>query len=77
MLTATELQNLLIKILAGAAGGAPERWRELMGEIELLPLTTNPKCNWRVKPMGTNAEVDAIDMAAGIVRQEHPHVRRD
>jgi hypothetical protein len=76
MLTATELQNLLVEILAGAAGGDPERWRELVGEIEVLPLATNPKGNWRVKPMGTNGEVDAIDMAAGIVRQEHPHVRR-
>jgi hypothetical protein len=76
MLTATELQNLLIEILAGAAGGKPERWRELIGEVEILPSATNPRCNWRVKPMGKNNEVDAIDMAAGIVRQEHPQARR-
>jgi hypothetical protein len=75
MRTATEIQDLLVKILAGAVGGAPERWRELIGEVEIVPSATRPNCNWRVKPMGKNDEVDAIDMAAGIVRQEHPHAR--
>jgi hypothetical protein len=76
MLTASEIQSLLVEMLSGAAGGEPERWRDLIGDIEVLPIATNPKCNWRVKPMGKNNEVDAIDMAAGIVRQEHPHARR-
>jgi hypothetical protein len=77
MLIAAELQNLLVEILAGAVGGKPERWRELIGEVEIVPIATHPHCNWRVKPMGKNNEVDAIDMAAGIVRQAHPHARRD
>ena len=55
MLTGTEIQDLLVEMLAGAAGGNPERWRELVGEVELLPLATNPEGNWRVKPMGENA----------------------
>jgi hypothetical protein len=73
--TVNEIQDLLVKMLSGGAGGKPERWRELIGDVELLPLATNPRSNWRVKPMGTNVEVDIIDMAAGIARQEHPHVR--
>jgi hypothetical protein len=75
MHTVNDLQDLLVEMLSGGAGGKRERWRELIGDVELLPPATNSRSNWRVKPMGTNAEVDIIDMAAGIARQEHPHVR--
>ena len=76
MLTAAEIQSLLVEMLAGAVGGEPDRWRELIGDVEPLPLASNPVSNWRVKPMGTEAEVDAIAMAATIARGEHPYVRR-
>jgi hypothetical protein len=76
MLTAAEIHNLLVTILVGAAGGDPERWRELIGEMFVFSLATHPTCNWRVVPSGTPAEVAAINMAVELVRQDNPHARR-
>ena len=75
MLTAAEIHSLLVMTLSRAAGGSPERWRELIGEMFVFSLSTHPTCNWRVVPFGTPREVASINMAVELVRQGHPHTR--
>jgi hypothetical protein len=76
MLSATQIHSLLVTKLVGAAGGDPFRWGEMIGPVEVLPLATRPNRNWRIEPSAKNAEVDAIDLAVELVRQEHPHAQR-
>lgn len=68
-----EIANLLAEILAGAAGGTHERWLELIGPVEALPIWLNVKCNWRVTPIATGDELRAILAAVEVVRAEHPY----
>jgi hypothetical protein len=76
MLTADEIQALLIKMLVEAAGGEPAHWRGLIGDVIVFPRATHPTCNWRIVPSGEPAQVAAINLAVELVRQEHPHARR-
>lgn len=67
------IRALLADLLAGAAGGDRQRWFDAVGEIEELPIVSNPRCNWRVNPRGTAREIDAIHRAVEIVKAEHPY----
>ena len=68
------MANLLAEILTGAAGGTRERWLELIGPVEPLPIWLNVKCNWRISPTATGEELRAILAAVEVVRAEHPYV---
>jgi hypothetical protein len=72
MLSALEIRAVLVEMLAGAVGGEPTRWHEVIGDIEVLSWTTHPVCSWAVVPQGTEAENSAVYLAAEVVRQEHP-----
>ena len=70
----TELANLLVTVVAGAAGGDESRWREVIGPVTKLPIATNVRSNWRVSPEGSSAELGVIRRAVEIVRAAHPYV---
>ena len=69
-----ELSDVLATILAGAAGGSKATWVKRVGPVEKLPIATNARCNWRVRPRAKPDELDVIDRAVEIVRAEHPYV---
>jgi hypothetical protein len=75
MLSSAELNGLLIEMLTGHAGGAPEQWRDAVGDIVVLSLETHPHCNWTVLPTGSAREIAAVDLAVELVRGDHPLAR--
>jgi hypothetical protein len=69
-----ELRDLIVHLLAGATGKAEKHWRKVVGEVEGLPLAFNIRCNWRVSPKGSAADLEAVEAALEIVRKAHPYV---
>ena len=74
-LSPTELRNLLVTMLAGAAGGTEDDWYDRVGLVEVLPIWKHPRCNWRVEFEGTADERHAFDRAVEILLEVHPYVR--
>jgi hypothetical protein len=74
--SATAVQALVTHFLTVAAGGSQAKWRNLIGEVIVLPLARHPEGNWRVSPIGTAEERDAIERAAAIVAASHPYARK-
>jgi hypothetical protein len=72
-MTTTELRELMVELLAGAAGGDPARWRECVGDVKWQPMSTIVP-NWTIEPTGTVHEIEAIRHAERIVRDEHRFV---
>jgi hypothetical protein len=72
--TPAELRDLLVTVIAGAAGGDEQQWRDAVGPVEKLPIATNARSNWRVKPTGDQAKRGVIARAFEIVRAAHPYV---
>ena len=72
--TPTQMQDLLAELLEGAAGNTRDHWREAIGEVEQLPTHFHVRSNWRVQPRGRMRDVEAVEKAVEIVRQEHPYV---
>lgn len=72
--TPDELAEILVTMLVGAAGGTPAKWRKALGPVEKLPTWQNVRCNWRVSPKGSAADLATIEKAVEIVREAHPYV---
>jgi hypothetical protein len=72
--TPEALQDILVEILAGAAGGEREEWRAVVGPITKLPMATNVRSNWSISPGGSSSQLATVQAAADIVRAEHPYV---
>ena len=72
--TGTELQSLLVAMLAGELGGSDARWHDLV-RVAVRPIPARPSSNWSVNPRGSRNEVVAIDRAVERVRQQHPFAR--
>jgi hypothetical protein len=70
------LRDMLVEILAGAAGKTEAHWRAAVGEVEKLPVATNVRSNWAIRPTGNRTDVATIERAAAIVREAHPYVAR-
>lgn len=70
------LRDLLAHLLAGAVGGSEAKWRDLIGEVEALPIVFYPRSNWRIEASGTASEREAIEKAAQLVREAHPYVTK-
>ncbi|MBC9033712.1 hypothetical protein IAG41_15055 [Sphingomonas sp. JC676] len=68
------MRDILVEILAGAAGGTREEWAAVVGEIEKLPLPVIVGSNWMINPKGTNSQLETVRAAELIVRAEHPFV---
>jgi hypothetical protein len=73
---ATELRELMVELLTGAAGGEETRWRECIGPVSWHPLGNRPASNWTIEPTGSSREREAIEHAARLLRAEHPYVDR-
>ena len=76
MKTRTQLEDMLVEMLTGAVGGTADQWRQAIGPVTVYPLATRPTPNWSVQAGGSATEQAAIDMAAEIVRAEHPYGMR-
>ena len=76
-MTSIEPRQLLVTMLAGAAGGTEARWSEAVGDVRWLPLSMAPRSNWRLQPNGTPPERHAIEAAVKIVREQHPYVDQE
>lgn len=72
--TPTELRELLVTIIVGTVGGEEDDWRTAVGEIEKLPIATNVRSNWRIRPNGTTAQKNVIRRAGKVVRAAYPYV---
>jgi hypothetical protein len=72
--TPDELGNLLATVITGVAGGSDADWQRAIGPVTKLPIATNARCNWRVSPKGSDAELGIIRRAVEIVRAAHPFV---
>lgn len=74
IMTPNQMRDLLADLLQGAAGGERDHWLDAIGPVEQLPTHLNVRGNWRVHPKGEKSEIEAIERAVEIVRQEHPYV---
>jgi len=69
-----DLQDLIVRLLAGATGRPEKHWLKVVGEVESLPLAFSIQSNWRVSPKGSAADLGAVQAALEIVRKAHPYV---
>ena len=73
-MTASELQDLLLRTLTRDGGGTQRRWRVVLGPIRLHDAATHAHCNWSVDPAGTPREVDEVERLLDRIRLDHPIV---
>jgi hypothetical protein len=74
--TPDALRDILVEILAGAAGGERQEWAAIIGEVEKLQIATNTRSNWAIHPKGSKSQLETVRAAEEIVRAEHPYVAR-
>ena len=73
-MTAYDVRELLIRTIVRKHGGPLMRWRTVVGEIRVYPLSTHPHCNWRADPSGSVREVEAAERIIDQVSAQHPIV---
>jgi hypothetical protein len=71
-MTASEIQDLLIRTLVRNAGGSQRQWRLAIGPVRVHPLATHPHCNWSVAPSGNIREIETIERLLDDIRLSHP-----
>ncbi|OYW87240.1 MAG: hypothetical protein B7Z20_05570 [Sphingobium sp. 32-64-5] len=71
-MTADQMFDLLLARLVRDHGGSRHRWRKLIGPIRLYSIATHPHCNWTATPVGTAAEIEAVERLADELRLAHP-----
>lgn len=76
-MTASEMQDLLVKRLMQSSGGNARRWRIAIGPVKLYDLATHATCNWSVRPSGSSREIAEIERLLDDVRLEHPLLQED
>lgn len=69
-----DIAVMLADMLAGAVGGPKDRWLELIGPVESLPVWNAVQLNWRITPIATGEELSAINTAAELLRAQQPYV---
>jgi hypothetical protein len=74
-MTAYDLRETLVRMLARKHGGPVMRWRTVVGDIRVYPLSTHPHCNWRADPSGSMREVEAAERILDLVSAQHPIVQ--
>ena len=72
--TPTELRATMITLLAGATETTTKKWEKIVGEVEILPIVFNPRCNWRVEVKGAAADQEVLDKVIALLRDAHPYV---
>lgn len=73
-MTASQLQDLILRALIKEVGGNQRRWRIALGQVRVLDATKHSHCNWAVTPMGSSPENHAIETLLDRIRAEHPIV---
>jgi hypothetical protein len=73
-MTAYDVRELLVRLVMRKHGGPLMRWRTVVGEIRVYPLSTHPHCNWRADPSGSVREVEAAERIIDQVSAQHPIV---
>jgi hypothetical protein len=74
MLTASQLQDLIVATLARQHGRTQRHWRAALGPVKLLDPALYPHCNWSVAPHGESREVAEIERLLDSIRLAHPIV---
>jgi hypothetical protein len=74
MITASQLQDLMVAALIRQAGGTQRRWRMAIGSVKLLDPERYAHCNWSITPAGTPRENAAIERLLDTLRLDHPIV---
>lgn len=77
MLSASQLQDLLVTRLVRQHGRTQRHWRAVLGPVHLLDRAHYPHCNWSVAPQGETREVAEIERLLDTVRLTHPIVDAD
>lgn len=73
----SQLTDLLVARLARDWGGNPQRWRKLLGRVQLYDLRTHAHCNWAISPTGSNSEIAIIERLLDDIRISHPVLQDD
>ena len=77
VMTASELQDLLVRTLARQSGGTQRRWRIVLGPVRLYDVSSHPHCNWSFDPTGDAHEVGEVERLLDKVRLAHAIVVAD
>ncbi len=73
-MTAYDIREKLVRALVRTHGGPLMRWRTVVGEIRVYPLSTHPHCNWRADPSGSVREVELVERTIDLLIAQHPIV---
>jgi hypothetical protein len=76
-MTASELQDMLVRTLARQGGGTQRQWRLVLGPVRLYDAATHPHCNWSFDPSGDARENGEVERLLDKVRLSHPIARKD
>jgi hypothetical protein len=74
---ASEMRNLMVELLTGAAGGDRDRWTECVGSVVWRPMGLAIISNWTVDPKGTAEEIEVIRQAEELVREQYRFIVGD
>jgi hypothetical protein len=74
--TAADLRDLFVNLLARQSGTSRRRWRIVVGDVRVYSRETHPHCNWAVYPSGTAPEVAVVERFADDLRMQYPIVSR-
>ena len=75
-MTASEIQDLLIRTLVRNVGGTQRQWRLAIGPVRLHDRATHPHCNWSVAPSGSFQQIEAIESLLDDGRLAYPIVAK-
>ena len=73
-MTATELRDLIIRLLVRENGGGTLRWRNVLGQLRVYPRDTHAHCNWDARPSGASGDVALVEQAVDQLRLQYPFV---
>ena len=73
-LSPAALAALIAEMLAGVTEQDEQYWASLVGNLQQVHLSANPKANWRITPTGKTKEIATILRAMEVVQAAHPYV---
>lgn len=76
-MTASELNDLIVKRLMKRAGGTQRMWRAAVGSVTVYDRATHPHCNWAVTPSGSAEAIAEVERLLDMLRLEFPLIAGD
>jgi hypothetical protein len=73
-MTPSQLTDLLVAQLVRDKGGMAQRWRRVVGGVQIYDVKTHPHCNWAIRPTGSNSEIATVERLLDDIRISHPIV---